>query len=140
RNYQNDYKIVDYINSSIKFQISFTKITKFEIQIFINEHTNFIIKLFNKFSSSCNSIRHLSIIIYESSYYFHNTLDKAISSLIRSQTSLKSLAINEYSLSYKNTTIYDALLSTHSSSLKYLGFCVMNDYSMLMRILLACEN
>ncbi|UZO28102.1 uncharacterized protein OCT59_021645 [Rhizophagus irregularis] len=139
-NNQNDYKLIEDINSSIKFQQSLTKLTRFEIQIYINEHTNFIINLFDKISKSCNNIHHLSFIIYKGKYNFYQSLDNSISSLIKSQSELKSLVMNEYCLSYENTSIYDAISSTHSNSLKYLGFCVINDYSLLMKIILACKN
>ncbi|GBC05877.1 hypothetical protein RclHR1_06490012 [Rhizophagus clarus] len=139
-NNQNDYKLIEDINSSIKFQESLTRLTRFEIQIYINEYTNFIINLLNKISRSCNNIHHLSLIIYKGKYNFYQSLDNSISSLIKSQAELKSLVMNEYCLSYENTSIYDAILSTHSNSLKYLGFCVMNNYSLLMKIISTCKN
>ncbi|CAG8731443.1 6794_t:CDS:2, partial [Funneliformis mosseae] len=56
------------------------------------------------------------------------------------RSNLKSLAMNEYCLGYKNSSIHNAILSTHSNSLKHLGYCVINDYSSLMGLISKCKN
>ncbi|CAG8461023.1 1486_t:CDS:2 [Funneliformis caledonium] len=48
--------------------------------------------------------------------------------------------MNEYCLGYKNSSIHNAILSTHSNSLKHLGFCVINDNSSLMGLISKCKN
>ncbi|CAI2168426.1 19967_t:CDS:2 [Funneliformis geosporum] len=52
---------------------------------------------------------------------------------------LKSLVINEHCINFKKEAIFKAIKS-HKNSLTFLGFQIVNDYSLLIQILINCTK
>ncbi|CAG8461043.1 1487_t:CDS:2 [Funneliformis caledonium] len=142
KHFVNNYTLSDY-NHALQKIIScnknlpkvFSNIQKLEFQCAISLLHN---TLTGSVSSLLRNVRHLLLIIRNDHDHLQNNFD-IIPHFIQSMIELKSLVINEHCINFNKEAIFKAIKS-HENSLTFLGFQIVNDYSLLIQILISCTK